>query len=90
MLSSATIVEYDFGRRYPGGFQQKTDIKKIADREIQNLLAGLKASQNNNKFRDQMLQHLLAVQQSEPRWQSPGCTNDVLFEASCQVLLCQW
>ena len=84
VLISDAVVEYDFGRQYPGGFQRKTDVKDILgrpDREIRSLLAGLKARQTRIEFRDRMSQHLCIIQQSEAQWQHPE-SDDVLFEAS--------
>lgn len=84
VIISDAVVEYDFGRQYPGGFQRKTakDILRRPDRETRTLLAGLKASRARNEFQDQMLQYLHKIQQSEARWKHPGYINDVLFEAS--------
>jgi nucleoside phosphorylase len=85
VIISDAVVEYDFGRQFPGGFQRKTDVKDILgrpDREIRTLLAGLKASRARSEFQDQMLQNLHTIQQSETRWQHPGFIKDILFEAS--------
>ncbi|OJD25604.1 hypothetical protein ACJ73_03029 [Blastomyces percursus] len=84
VIISDAVVEYDFGRQYPGGFQRKTDVKDILgrpDRAIRTLLAALKARKTHIEFQDKMFQHLCIIQQSEARWQHPG-SKDILFEAS--------
>ncbi|KAB8234347.1 purine and uridine phosphorylase [Aspergillus alliaceus] len=84
VIVSDAVVEYDFGRQYPGGFQRKTDVKEILgrpDREIRTLLAGLKGKQTRIEFQDQMSQHLCIIQQSDTRWQHPRC-EDILYKAS--------
>jgi nucleoside phosphorylase len=84
VIISETVVEYDFGRQYPGGFQRKTDVKDILgrpDREVRTLLTGLKAARTRIEFQDQMYQHLRIIQQSDEQWQHPR-SDDVLFEAS--------
>ncbi|EEA27372.1 kinesin light chain, putative [Talaromyces marneffei ATCC 18224] len=87
VIISDSVIEYNFGRQYPGGFQRKTDVKDTLgrpNREIRALLAGLKASRARREFQDQMLQYLHTMQQSETKWCRPAIINDVLFEASYQ------
>ncbi|PLB51013.1 purine and uridine phosphorylase [Aspergillus steynii IBT 23096] len=84
VIVSDALVQYDFGRQYPGGFQPKRDVKDILgrpEREIRTLLAGLQARRSRIEFQDQMLQHFHIIQQSETRWHHPAC-EDVLYEAS--------
>lgn len=82
VIISDSVIEYNFGRQYPGGFQRKTDVKDTLgrpNREIRALLAGLKASRARREFQDQMLQYLHTMQQSETKWCRPAIINDVLF-----------
>ncbi|KAE8131508.1 Pfs, NB-ARC and TPR domain protein [Aspergillus pseudotamarii] len=84
VIVSDAVVEYDFGKQYPGGFQRKTDVKDILgrpDREIRTHLAGLKGRKTRIEFQDQMYRHLGMVQQSEPQWQHPRY-EDILYQAS--------
>lgn len=84
VIVSDSVVEYDFGRQYPSGFQRKADVRDILgrpDREIRTLLAGLQARRTRIEFQDQMSQHLCIIQQSETQWQHPG-SEDVLYGAS--------
>ena len=84
VIVSDSVVEYDFGRQYPGGFQRKTDVQDILgrpNREVRSLLAGLRARKTRIEFQDQMSQHLHIIQQSEKLWEHPG-SDDILFNAS--------
>lgn len=72
VIISDAVVEYDFGRQYPSGFQRKTDVHKDMlrgpDREIRTLLAALKATRTRNEFQDLMSQQLYNMQQLDARW----------------------
>ncbi|KAJ5505069.1 hypothetical protein N7463_007943 [Penicillium fimorum] len=84
IIISDSVVTYDFGRQYPGGFRRKRDVKDILGRpnqEIRTLLAGLNASRSQIEFQQQMLLNLHSLQQKETRWQHPGF-DDILFDAS--------
>ncbi|KAL3462421.1 hypothetical protein BJX64DRAFT_259111 [Aspergillus heterothallicus] len=84
VVISDSVVEYDFGRQYPGGFERKTDVKSTlggSDREIRTLLNGLKAERARTVLQRQMLEYLENVQQSELKWRHPDI-DDILFEAS--------
>ncbi|KAJ5514324.1 hypothetical protein N7463_003876 [Penicillium fimorum] len=84
VVISDSVVAYDFGRQYPGGFRRKTNVKDILGRpnqEVRSLLTGLKASRSQSEFQHQMLLNLHSLQQSETRWHHPGF-EDILFEAS--------
>jgi nucleoside phosphorylase len=75
------LVEYDFGRQYPRGFERKSDALRRPDQEIRTLLAALSTSRARAEFQEEMLHHLHKIQQQGPRWQHPG-SADILFEAS--------
>lgn len=84
VVISNAVVEYDFGRQYPGGFQRKTDVKDTLgrpDQEIRILLNALSASKTRIEYQNQILQHLYILQQAETRWHRPQ-VNDVLFNTS--------
>ncbi|OQD92345.1 hypothetical protein PENSOL_c042G10620 [Penicillium solitum] len=84
VVISDSVIAYDFGRQYPGGFRRKRDVKDTLGRpnqEIRTLLAGLNASRSQIEFRQQMLVNLHSLQQKETRWQHPGF-EDILFDAS--------
>ncbi|GAM37334.1 hypothetical protein TCE0_023r07174 [Talaromyces pinophilus] len=81
VIISNALVEYDFGRQYPRGFERKPDALRIPDQEIRTLLAALSTSRARAEFQEEMLHHLHNIQQQGPRWQHPG-SADILFEAS--------
>ncbi|BCR88831.1 uncharacterized protein ACHE_50029A [Aspergillus chevalieri] len=84
IIISDTVMEYDFGRQYPGGFQRKTGVKDTLgrpDREIRTLLKSLQAYNSRIEFQNQVLQYLHTLQQAGTRWQHPD-VDDVLFKAS--------
>lgn len=81
VIISNALVEYDFGRQYPGGFERKSDALRRPDQEIRTLLAALSTSRARAEFQEAMLHHLHKIQQQAARWQHPG-SADILFEAS--------
>lgn len=81
VIVSNALVEYDFGRQYPGGFKRKSDALRRPDREIRTLLAALSTSRALAEFQEEMLHYLRKIQQQGTRWHHPG-SADILFEAS--------
>ncbi|KAL2822941.1 hypothetical protein BJX63DRAFT_417348 [Aspergillus granulosus] len=82
VIISDSVVEYDFGRQYPGGFQRKVkDTLGRPGREIRTLLNGLRAKSARKELGDQTRQYLHILQQREAKWCHPGL-SDILFEAS--------
>ena len=84
VIISDSVIEYDFGRQYPGGFQQKTAVKDILGRpsqEIRSLLNGLRAENARNDFQSQIRGHLHVLQQRGAKWHRPYI-KDILFNAS--------
>jgi nucleoside phosphorylase len=83
VIISDSVIEYDFGRQYPGGFQRKTGIKDTLGRpgpEIRALLNGLRAENARNELQNQTQQYLHILQQ-RAKWCHPG-VSDILFKAS--------
>ncbi|KAH8692058.1 WD40-repeat-containing domain protein [Talaromyces proteolyticus] len=81
------VVEYDFGRQHPGGFDRKTGVKDTLGRpnqEIRSLLAGLQAKRSRRELQAKMLHHLQEIQGSQLDWGRPNSVDDILFEASYQ------
>jgi nucleoside phosphorylase len=84
VVISTTVIEYDFGRQYPGGFRRKTGVKDILgrpNREIRSLLNGLSGDNARSELQNQMHQYLHTLQQAGTRWHHPKI-NDILFKAS--------
>ncbi|KAF9887417.1 hypothetical protein FE257_010272 [Aspergillus nanangensis] len=88
VIISDTVIEYDFGKQYPGGYRRKTGVKETLsrpDREIRTLLNGLKADYSRPELQRQTLHYLNALQEKEDaerlnrkKWLHPGF-DDVLF-----------
>ncbi|KAL3470240.1 purine and uridine phosphorylase [Aspergillus californicus] len=79
-----SVIEYDFGRQYPGGYQRKTGIQDTLGRpgqEIRALLNGLRAENSRSELHNQTQQYLQVLQEKAARWSHPG-VSDVLFRAS--------
>ncbi|KAL4733125.1 hypothetical protein BDV11DRAFT_210460 [Aspergillus similis] len=86
VIISDSVIQYDFGRQYPGGFEKKTGVKDTLgrpNRAIRSILASLQARRSRKDLQDKLLQHLQALQKSLPDWHRPTI-DDVLFEASYQ------
>ncbi|KAL3432938.1 hypothetical protein BDV09DRAFT_172988 [Aspergillus tetrazonus] len=84
VVISDSVVEYDYGRQYPGGFQRKTDVEDTLwgiDRRLGTFLSGLKATRTMAEFRRRVSGYLNTLQRSELRWSRPGIA-DVLYEAA--------
>jgi nucleoside phosphorylase len=61
VIISDSVIKYDFGKQYPGGFQQKTGLKDTLgrlSREIQTLLNSLRVENARRDLQDQTQQHL--------------------------------
>lgn len=85
VIISDSIIECDFGRQYPGGFQRKTDVRDTLGRpnqEIRGHLKALQTSEAHTEFENRMLQHLGSILKANPKWQHPSPDDDVLFSDS--------
>jgi nucleoside phosphorylase len=86
IIISDSVIEYDFGRKYPDGFRRKSGVRETLGRpnqEIRALLAGMKGRKTRGELQEQIYKYLQTLQaQSGIRWQYPGIKHDVLFEAS--------
>jgi nucleoside phosphorylase len=83
VIISDSVIEYDFGRQYPGGFQRKTGLKDTLgrlSREIRTLLNSLRVENARRDLQDQTQQYLHVLQQRGAKWGHPG-VSDVLFES---------
>ncbi|KAL6230430.1 nucleoside phosphorylase domain-containing protein [Aspergillus navahoensis] len=87
VIISDSVIQYDFGRQCPGGFERKTGVKGTLGRpnkEVRALLAGLQAKRTRRDLQAKMLRHLQAIQKSDLDEDRPSSADDVLFEASYQ------
>ncbi|KAL4739322.1 hypothetical protein BDV11DRAFT_215259 [Aspergillus similis] len=86
VIISDSVVQYNFGRQYPGGFEKKLGVRDTLGRPNQaicSILASLQARQSRKDLQDKLLQHLQAIQKSLSDWQFPSI-DDILFEVSYQ------
>ncbi|PCG88442.1 hypothetical protein PENOC_110990 [Penicillium occitanis (nom. inval.)] len=84
VIISDSVIEYDFGRQYPGGFQRKTGLKDTLgrpSREVRTLLNGLRAENALSELENQAQQYLHTLQQTGTKWHHP-MINDILYQAS--------
>jgi nucleoside phosphorylase len=84
VIISDSVIEYDFGRQYPGGFQRKTDLKSTLgrpSRKIRTLLNGLRPENARSELQNQAQQYLHTLQQTGTKWRHP-MINDILFQSS--------
>lgn len=77
-----SVVEYDFGRRYPAGFKRKGGEKCNNDRYLKSFVASLKTKKLRNKLQEDISSHLSYLHGMESDWAYPGNTQDRLFKAS--------
>ncbi|KAL5040925.1 hypothetical protein BDW71DRAFT_213598 [Aspergillus fruticulosus] len=83
VIISDSVIEYDFGQQYPGGFQRKTVVKDTLGRpgrEIRALLNNLRAENARRELQHQAQQYLRVLQQTGSKWCHPG-VDDILFNA---------
>ncbi|KAL4740396.1 hypothetical protein BDV11DRAFT_214403 [Aspergillus similis] len=86
VIISDSVVQYDFGRQYAGGFEKKLGVRDTLgrpNRAIRSKLASLQARQSRKDLQDKLPRHLQALQKSLSDWQFPSI-DDILFEASYQ------
>jgi nucleoside phosphorylase len=84
-IISSKVAEYDFGKLYPDGFQQRqafTDTLGRADRDIRSLLSALKTRRLQEHFQEKHLNYLTHLITLDKRWHYPGAVQDQLFQAS--------
>lgn len=85
VLISDSMIEYDFGRQYPGGFQRKTGAKEGLARpneEIRTLVSALASNKVYSEFEKQLNKHLGDIQAQNKRWTCPDVSADVPLESS--------
>ena len=87
IIISTAVIQYDFGRQYPNGFQRKKDPEDSLGRaspEIRSFVNMLQIRQNRQRWKQKLVQlvHSNDFQKELPAAQYPGATRDRLFEAS--------
>ncbi|KAH8700436.1 hypothetical protein BGW36DRAFT_425259 [Talaromyces proteolyticus] len=85
VIISSKVAEYDFGKLYPDGFQQRGDFTETlgrADRDIRSFLSALKTQRLQCDFQERHLNHLTHLKTLNNKWQYPGAAHDQLFQAT--------
>lgn len=86
VIISDSVVEYDFGRRYPDDFVRKSGVKETfgqPNQEIRSFLNSLRTSRKRTQIQQQIVEHLKDFQgYNERDWSYPGVLQDILFPAS--------
>ncbi|EED22016.1 conserved hypothetical protein [Talaromyces stipitatus ATCC 10500] len=86
IIISDSVIEYDFGRQYPHGFERKSGVKEALtspSQEIQSFLNRLRTRRMKDQVQRQTAQFLRILQEMEGNeWNYPGVLQDTLFEAS--------
>ncbi|KAL3478164.1 hypothetical protein BJX99DRAFT_245685 [Aspergillus californicus] len=62
VLISDSVIEYDYGKQYPGGFH-RIHAATQPGREIRTLVNGLRAHRSRDDFQAQILRHLHVLQE---------------------------
>ena len=82
-ILSTALIQYDFGRRYPGYFDRKTDVEDSLGRarpEIRALLSRLQTLGTPQALEGRLARHLQVLQKREPKAYYPGLRKDRLFD----------
>ncbi|KAL4765766.1 nucleoside phosphorylase domain-containing protein [Aspergillus foveolatus] len=86
VVISDSVVQYDFGRQYPDGFEKKLGVRDTLgrpNRATHSKLASLQARRSRKDLQDKLLQHLQALQKITTAPESPctslGCDMDQVF-----------
>ncbi|KAL2828390.1 nucleoside phosphorylase domain-containing protein [Aspergillus cavernicola] len=87
VIISNTVIEYDYGRQYPGGFQRKSDMKETTlgppNPELKAFLSQLQTDRRHEQAQRKAVENVQELQKRRgSRWAYPGTENDVVFEAS--------
>ncbi|OAG39813.1 hypothetical protein AYO21_05878 [Fonsecaea monophora] len=101
VIISRSLIQYDFGRQYPTGFECKDCLEGGSGKppvEIRSLLAKLETSHHRRRLERKVNRLLEALQARDERVAYPGAEADTLFACSslhrhheagnCQT--CQW
>ncbi|KAJ5000853.1 hypothetical protein K4K48_002085 [Colletotrichum sp. SAR 10_66] len=89
VIISKTVVQYDFGRKYPHRFATKDTLSDILGRpnkDIRSLLASLETERNSERLERRTAEILIDIQQTaaqagrrRTRYPYPGSAHDELF-----------
>lgn len=90
VVISKTIIQYDFGRQYPGHFARKEavgDTLCMPSKDVRNMLALLETRRGRGRLRTKTAEYLQELQANAKRqtigntYAYPGVVEDKLFDA---------
>lgn len=89
VVISKSIIQYDFGRKYPNGFMRKTtdeDNLRKHGKNIRNFLTKFDTSSDKGRLFERTAYFLKQLQQKaskdQDKYKYPGIAEDKLFESS--------
>lgn len=88
VVISKSVVQYDFGRKYPNGFMRKDTVEdnlSKPDKNVRNLLAMFNTNSGLDGLQKRaahFLQRLQDKAAEKTKYEYPGVSNDRLFEPS--------
>jgi nucleoside phosphorylase len=87
VVISTSVIQYDFGRQYPHGFQRKRGFEDSLGRaslKIQSFINMLQVRQNRARLSRNLATLLQSetFQEATPEAKYPGASQDKLYEAS--------
>lgn len=83
VIISSSVVQYDFGRRYPEGFRRKDNPKDNLNgpsKEIASTLVNLGFDHVKEGLREKTAFFLRQLSQKKPKYIYPGAANDRVFQ----------
>jgi len=85
VIISQALVQYNFGRQYPGGFERKKDVRDTLGRpspEIRAIQAKLGTNRYKQRIQNNLATFLPEIVQKLPKTKHPGQENDILYRSS--------
>ena len=85
VVISKSLIQYDFGRRYPTAFEPKDSLEGGSGKqthEIRSILAKLETLYNRELLQASTNRYLSKIQQGRASIKYPGAEVDTLFESS--------
>ncbi|KAJ5093646.1 hypothetical protein N7456_009507 [Penicillium angulare] len=90
VVVSDDVIQYDFGRQYPGTFVPKETVasSRVSSKDIRSLIAYFQTEPGKRDLQGDAAKHLKALQEAsifqgyQHRYVCPGAKEDKLFAAS--------
>lgn len=85
LVVSTSVIQYDYGRRYPAGFERRTAVEDTLGRpntRLRGLLNKLRTPLLREAWQNDLVTELTTLQAKAAHMCYPGSAKDVLFEPS--------